>query len=63
MKIKSLEKPVLYIITTTGKPVARIQLEDWMKVYTLDEADQRVIFFNPMVDNYLYFYDLGKLIN
>ncbi|HBB90468.1 MAG: hypothetical protein A2X22_04915 [Bacteroidetes bacterium GWF2_49_14] len=62
IQIKSLGNPVLYLLTTDGKPVARIQLEDWMKVYTLDEANQRVLFFNPMVDNYLYFYDLGKMM-
>jgi hypothetical protein len=52
---KQLREPELQIITTSGKPIARMILKNWMKVFTIDEAHNRILFLNPLVDNYIYF--------
>lgn len=55
LKMNRLREPEMHIFNTNGKPIARIILKDWMNIFTIDEEHNRILFLNPMVENYVYF--------
>lgn len=60
--VNTLTNPVILAFDWEGKPVIKLQVEEWMSRYTIT-PDNRIIFFHPEEKDELYIIDLNKLLN
>lgn len=56
-----LTEKQLHVFDWEGKPVVRIILKDWMRVYTPTQDERFIYFINPFREDMIYRFSLSKI--